>query len=163
MAVQHRLVQCPPDRVWDVLCDGDRYTEWVVGTYDSRQEDDRWPQEGSALRYRLKLGPWTFDGRTIVRIHEPPRRLELEAKAGPHASARIAIELVPWGGETLVVLDEHPLRGRGWTFHHAAIDAVSQIRHRSMLARLARTCEEHAGAAAEGDAGAGAAGAGAHA
>ncbi|MEU6864264.1 SRPBCC family protein [Streptomyces sp. NPDC046876] len=142
MAVQHRLVRCRPDRVWEVLADGSRYASWVVGTHDAREEDGRWPQEGAGLRYRIKLGPFAYDGRTVVRIHRPPQRLELEAMAGGHASARIAIEVLPWGAETLVVLDEHPLRGRGCSVHHAAVDAVAQLRHRSMLARLARVCED---------------------
>ncbi|MCB5183304.1 SRPBCC family protein [Streptomyces antimicrobicus] len=144
MAVQHRLVGTRPERVWEVLADGDRYARWVLGTHRSREADGRWPQEGSELRYRIKVGPFTYDGTTVVRVCEPPQRLELEAKMGD-AGARIAIEVRPWGPEeTLLVLDEHPLRGRGWSFHHAAIDAVAQLRHRVMLARLARECEDGA-------------------
>ncbi|MCB5166504.1 SRPBCC family protein [Streptomyces bambusae] len=145
MAVQHRLVRCRPERVWEVLRDGSSYATWVVGTYASQPEDDRWPEVGSALRYRLRLGPFSYRGRTVVRVHEPPDRLEMEAMAGGGAAgARIAIEVRPWGADTLVILDEHPLRGRGWTFHNAAIDALAQLRHRLLLARLARTCEEPA-------------------
>ncbi|RSS48811.1 SRPBCC family protein [Streptomyces sp. WAC07061] len=142
MALQHRLVRARPDRVWAVLENAGCYERWVVGTHLSRPADDRWPEEGSVLRYQVKAGPFRYEGETVVRVHEPPDRLELEARAGDHASARIAIEVRPWGDETLVVLDEHPLRGRGWTFHHAAIDAVAQWRHRAMLARLARVCED---------------------
>ncbi|EFL19317.1 SRPBCC family protein [Streptomyces sp. C] len=142
MAVQHRLVRTRPDRVWAVLEDADCYAEWVVGTHLSRATDPRWPQEGSALTYQVKAGPFTYEGETVVRVHEPPDRLELEARAGDHVSARIAIQVRPWGEETLVILDEHPLRGRGWTFHNAAIDAVAQWRHRAMLARLAGVCED---------------------
>ncbi|MEU3724930.1 SRPBCC family protein [Streptomyces sp. NPDC031705] len=142
MAVQHRLVRCRPARVWEVLGEGSGYDRWVVGTHDAREEDGSWPREGAALRYRLKLGPVSYDGRTVVRVHQPPDRLELEAiAAGGRASARIAFDIRPWGEDTLVILDEHPLRGRGWNFHHAAIDAVAQVRNRLMLSRLARTCE----------------------
>ncbi|MGW5347695.1 SRPBCC family protein [Streptomyces sp. HUAS TT3] len=141
MAVQHRLVPCPPERVWQVLSDGNRYAKWVVGAHSAREADDRWPLEGAVLKYQVKLGPLRYEGETVVRVNEAPDRLELEAVAGD-ASARIAIEVRPWGGETLVVVDEHPLRGRGWSFHHAAIDAVAQLRHRLLLARLARECED---------------------
>ncbi|MEU7556678.1 SRPBCC family protein, partial [Streptomyces sp. NPDC044571] len=127
MAVQHRLVRCRPDRVWEVLRDGSRYADWVVGTHDSWEDDGRWPQEGAALRYRIKMGPWRYEGRTIVRAYEPPHRLELEAMAAGRVSARIAIEVRPWGEYTLIILDEHPLRGRGNNFHLAAIDAVAQV------------------------------------
>ena len=35
MAVRHRLIRVSPDEVWDVLADGNRYAEWVVGTSES--------------------------------------------------------------------------------------------------------------------------------
>lgn len=141
MAVMHRLVHQPPSRVWDVLSDGDRYATWVVGTQDAWEEKSEWPREGATLGYRLKLGPWSYEGTTVVRICEPQRRLEMEAMAGKVGSARIAIELLPWGEETLVIVDEHPLRGRNNSMHNAAIDAVVHLRHRSMLRRLARAAE----------------------
>ncbi|MFH7598728.1 SRPBCC family protein [Streptomyces racemochromogenes] len=141
MAVQHRLVRARPARVWEVLEDGNRYARWVVGTHDSTEAHGRWPQEGSTLRYRVRLGPLHYEGETVVRVNEAPDRLELEAVAG-NSSARIAFEVRPWGSDTLVVMDEHPLRGRGWSFHHAAVDAVAQVRHRLLLARLARECED---------------------
>ncbi|MER6218156.1 SRPBCC family protein [Streptomyces sp. NPDC001674] len=141
MALQHRLVRATPERVWEVLEDGDRYAKWVVGAHRSQEADGRWPLEGSRLNYQIKLGPLVYRGETVVRVNEAPDRLELEAVAG-RASARIAFEVRPWGEDTLVVVDEHPLRGRGWSFHHAAVDAVAQVRHRLLLARLARQCED---------------------
>ncbi len=62
---------------------------------------------GAELGYVLKLGPKSYRGRTTSRICEPGRRLELEAKTDL-GSARIAFRLVPWGGDTLVIVDEHP-------------------------------------------------------
>ncbi|MFE1382442.1 SRPBCC family protein [Streptomyces sp. NPDC058740] len=146
MAVQHRLVRARPERVWEVLADGDRYARWVVGTHASREAGGQWPQEGSALRYEIKLGPLRYRGETVVRVSEEPERLELEAVAGEF-SARIAFDVRPWGQDTLVVMDEHPLRGRGRSFHHAAVDAVAQLRHRLLLGRLARECEDGDGRA----------------
>ena len=34
-------------------------------------------------------------------------RLELEARALPYASVRISIEILPWGDESVVIIDEH--------------------------------------------------------
>lgn len=147
MAVQHRLVRCRPERVWEVLRDGSKYAEWVVGTDDSWEGDDGWPREGAELCYRVRIGPWSYEGRTVVRAYDPPNRLELEAMVGHHASARIAIEVRPWGEDTLIILDEHPLRGRGYNAHHAVVDAFVHVRHRMMLARFARVVE------ADGDTG----------
>ncbi|MEU3948797.1 SRPBCC family protein [Streptomyces sp. NPDC029526] len=142
MAVRHRLIKTDPRTVWEVLSDGSRYAEWVVGTATTEPERGRWPELGSAIRYQVRLGPLSLTNRTVVRRCEPGNDLELEAKAGPLGSARIAIALKPWGDHTLVVVDEHPLRGMGGAVHNTAVEALIQLRHRSMLARLADICEE---------------------
>lgn len=141
MAVRHRLIRRPPAEVWAVLADGSRYGDWVVGPDSSREAGSDWPELGSSIEYAVRLGPWTGTGRTTVRDIDPPRRIELEADSGRLGTARIAIEVRPWGRETLVIVDEHPLRGPGAALHNAALDALLQLRHRSMLARLADTVE----------------------
>ncbi|MFD7004146.1 hypothetical protein ACFWA5_50015, partial [Streptomyces mirabilis] len=62
-------------------------------------------------------------------------------------TARIAMELRPWGEHTLIVLDEHPLRGTGGALHNGLLDAAQHVRHRAMLGRLARLCEGDEGPA----------------
>ncbi|MFF3453993.1 SRPBCC family protein [Streptomyces sp. NPDC002730] len=142
MAVRHRLITKPPMAVWGVLEDGSRYADWVVGTSESRPVDDHWPELNSQIEYTVRLGPWTAVGRTIVRRVERPRQLELEVDSGPLGTARIAIEIRPWGADALVILDEHPLRGPGGALHNSLIDALLQVRHRSMLSRLADVVEQ---------------------
>nr|WP_322975153.1 SRPBCC family protein [Peterkaempfera bronchialis] len=133
----------PPEAVWAVLSDGSRYAEWVVGTAETREADPGWPRVGSQIQYSVRLGLCTLHNRTVVRVCEPPGRLELEALAGPLGTARIAIQVEPWGeGETLVVVDEHPLRGPGSRMHVAPVELLIQVRHRKMLARLARVVEQ---------------------
>ncbi|HEX5566519.1 MAG TPA: SRPBCC family protein [Streptomyces sp.] len=136
MAVRHVLVKTSPDRVWDVLSDADRYQQWVVGTRSTRRAEGEWPKVGTALRYEIGVGPVNFQGHTVVRICEPPSRLELEASAGRLGSARIAISVRPWGDDTLITMDEHPLRGTVARLHTAPMDAALQLRHRLMLSRL---------------------------
>ncbi|MFI2301836.1 SRPBCC family protein [Actinacidiphila glaucinigra] len=143
MAVRHRLVGGAPEEVWAVLADGTRYGDWVVGPSSSRHGEGDWPAVGSSLEYTVPLGPVKLTGETIVRICRPPLQLELEAFSGWLGSARIAIELRPWGAGTLVIVDEHPLRGPGGLLHNAALDALLQLRHRSMLGRLAEAVESH--------------------
>lgn len=145
MAVHHQLIRRPPDAVWSVLGDRDRYCEWVVGTEDSEPAHGNWPEVGSALRYTVRVGPWTLHGRTVVRRCEQPRILELEAESGPLGTARIAIDVRPWGDDTLVIVDEHPLTGIGGTLHNAALDAFLVVRHRRMLSRLADVVESSGG------------------
>ncbi|MFG2303619.1 SRPBCC family protein [Actinacidiphila glaucinigra] len=143
MAIRHRLVRGAPQDVWAVLADGTRYGEWVVGPSSSRRKDGHWPEVGSSLEYTVLLGPLELTGRTVVRICRPSEQLELEALSGWLGSARIAFELRPWGEDTLVIVDEHPLRGPGGLLHNAALDALLQLRHRSMLGRLAEAVESH--------------------
>jgi hypothetical protein len=130
--------------VWDVLADGHRYAEWVVGASESHPVRGQWPRTGAAIRYEVRLGPMRLNNETTVRYCEEGSRLELEANAGPLGTARIAIELRPWGEHCLVIVDEHPLRGAGGRVHNVGFEALIQLRHRAMLARLARLCEAEA-------------------
>ncbi|HET6860770.1 MAG TPA: SRPBCC family protein [Streptomyces sp.] len=145
MAVRHQLIRRPPEAVWEVLADSSRYADWVVGTSQTRPKGSDWPEVGASLAYTVRLGPWTAQGETTVRLSERPRVLELEADSGPLGTARIAIEIRPWGEHTLVIVDEHPLRGLGGALHNTAVDAALQLRHRSMLARLAKVVEKSPG------------------
>ena len=151
MAVQNQLIRRPPPAVWAVLEDGNRYADWVVGTDRSRPGEGEWPRLGSTIDYTVRIGPWTVGGHTVVRRYEPPQWLELEAYSGPLGTARIAVEVRPWGADTLVILDEHPLRGPGGALHNVALDVLIQLRHRSMLGRLANLVETTRGDPAPAD------------
>jgi uncharacterized protein YndB with AHSA1/START domain len=138
MAELNVLAKTTPDQVWRVLADGYLYDEWVVGTKEVVGVDRAWPAVGARLRYRFGVGPLNFDGDTVVRICEPRERLELEAHAMPIGTARIAIRLLPWADETLVFIDEHPLRGPGARVHNAVSEVVMRLRLGQMLRNLAR-------------------------
>ncbi len=100
MAARHHLIDRAPSAVWAVL-EGERlYGTWVVGTSESRREQGDWPEPGSSIAYSVRLGPREFTGRTVVRRIEKPRTLE--AEAGPLGSARIALDIRPWGDKALV-------------------------------------------------------------
>ncbi|MFF1273224.1 SRPBCC family protein [Streptomyces marokkonensis] len=144
MAVRHRLIKASPRSVWTVLEDGTRYAEWVVGTSSSEPVRGHWPELGSAIAYEVRFGPVRLSNETVVRRCAPGEALELEAKAGPLGTARIALEVRPWGDHCLVIVDEHPLRGAGGKLHNVAVEGLIQVRHRAMLARLARICEAEA-------------------
>ncbi|PPS78415.1 SRPBCC family protein [Streptomyces sp. MH60] len=145
MAVRHRLIQATPEAVWDVLADGDLYVEWVVGPSEVTPKNGQWPEVGATIAYEVRLGPLRLNNETVVRRCVPGSELELEAKAGRLGTARIAVELRPWGEQCLVIVDEHPLRGPGGLLHNVGVEALIQVRHRAMLARLANLCESQAG------------------
>ncbi|WP_330456358.1 SRPBCC family protein [Streptomyces sp. NBC_00820] len=152
MAVRHQLIERAPTALWTVLKDPSRFADWVVGTSNSAPREGRWPELGSSLTYTVKLGRKKAEGFTVVRRYEPPRYLELEAHAGEE-SARIAFDILPWGDDTLVIVDEHPLRGLSGSLHNTVLDALIQIRHRKMLSRLAQLVEEEAAASRPANAG----------
>ncbi|MEU2676004.1 SRPBCC family protein [Streptomyces sp. NPDC007107] len=144
MAIRHQLIHQPPSVLWSVLEQPEQYGKWVVGTHDSRLLAGRWPEVGSAIEYTLRLGPKDVRGRTTVRRLERPRALELEVDSGFLGTARIAFDIRPWGEETLLLIDEHPLQGLGGALHNVALEAVLQIRHRAMLGRLAAVVDTEA-------------------
>ena len=138
MARNRRLILSSPSEVWSLLADGSRYGEWVTGTQRVLTVDPHWPDVGARLRVRVGVGPVTLDDDVVVRICEPGRRLELEARAEPFGAARIAMRLIPWGEHTLFVIDGHPLRGPGTRMHGLPVDYVVAIRNGMMLTKLAR-------------------------
>jgi hypothetical protein len=142
MASVNVLVRRPPEQVWDVLCDGRAYASWVLGTREVRAVDDGFPAVGTAIHYTVGWGPLALRGTTTVRVAEQGRLLGLEADAGLLGTARIVIELNPWGQDTVVVLDEHPLTGTGAWLHNPVTDVVSLVRQEPMMRRLARLVEE---------------------
>jgi uncharacterized protein YndB with AHSA1/START domain len=142
MAVWHQLIERSPGQVWAVLADPGQYSRWVVGVADSQPGRGAWPEMGAELGYRVVFGPWSGNGRTTVRRCEPPAILELEADSGRLGTARIAFDVRPWGEQdSLVIVDEHPLRGPAGALHNVALDLMIQLRHRSMLGRLAALVE----------------------
>ncbi|MEE1736612.1 SRPBCC family protein [Streptomyces sp. BE147] len=146
MARNRRLILSSPSEVWGLLSDGHRYGEWVTGTRRVLAADPHWPEVGARLRVRVGAGPLTLDDTCVVRICEPQRRLELEAKAEPFGAARIAMNLIPWSENTLFVLDWHPLRGPGTRLHGLPVDYLVAVRNGMMLTKLARIAvREHAG------------------
>lgn len=141
VAVRNVLVSAPPKDVWAVLADGWSYDQWVVGTKDIRQVDPSWPAEGSSLGYTVGFGPFVLEDRTTVRIAEPMHRLELEASAWPLGTARISIDVLAWGGDSVVVIDEHPLRGPGWHLQNPLLEVALSLRNRRMVHHLAQLAE----------------------
>jgi uncharacterized protein YndB with AHSA1/START domain len=67
-------IEAPPEQVFAVLSDPERYPGWVVGAADTIKFDDEFPAPGSSFRHRVGLGPFTLSDRTWVVELDPPRR-----------------------------------------------------------------------------------------
>ena len=142
MAVLNALIERSPEAVWAVLEDGYTYADWVVGTQQIHSDDPDWPAVGTSIHYQVGLGPITFDDVTTVRRVEFKHELELEARAGWLGSARISFDVRPWGKNTLVIIDEHPLSGPGVRWHNTLVEVLLRFRNRRMLRKLSEAVEE---------------------
>ena len=134
-------IEAPPEDVFAVLADPERYVEWVVGTTDTDGVDAEWPAPGARLRYRVGLGPVAFSDVTeVVEVHVP-RRLVLRARMQPFGTTAIELALTPEEGGTTLVLREEPASGLVRATHTRLTDAVLGRRNEAALARLRRLVE----------------------
>jgi uncharacterized protein YndB with AHSA1/START domain len=106
VARNQRLIPASPERVFAVLADPSSYAHWVVGSDVVRDADPDWPAVGSRFDHRVGWGPLKVNDHTEVLACDPPRRLELHAKARPLGTARVVLELERRGGGTLVTMVE---------------------------------------------------------
>jgi uncharacterized protein YndB with AHSA1/START domain len=106
MARNQRLIPAPPEHVFAVLSDPESYAHWVVGSDSIRDADAGWPAVGTRFHHRVGWGPLKVNDHTEVIASDPPRRLELHAKARPLGTASVVLELEPQDGGTLVTMTE---------------------------------------------------------
>lgn len=107
MTETSRVVATTPDRVFAVLADGWAYASWVVGAAHIRDVDAGWPAVGTRIHH--KIGPWPFQikDQTVVRVVDPDRYLELDARMWPVGAAVISLRLEEVSaGRTLVRMRE---------------------------------------------------------
>jgi uncharacterized protein YndB with AHSA1/START domain len=145
--VRERVVPAPPERVWPLVEDPDRYGAWF--TFAERVE----VLEGTGLGRRQRLhGRWGRKRSEIdqtVTSYEPGRRLawrhdreRLDGKPAPRfaSETEFSVELTPRDGGTLVRLRSRQVpasRPRGIAMKLFGIGQVAGNMERS-LERLAR-------------------------
>ncbi len=106
MARNERLIAASPERIFAVLSDPDAYGHWVVGSDIIRDADDGWPAVGTRFHHRVGFGPLKVNDHTEVLAADPPRCLQLKAKARPLGTARVTLTLERRGAGTLVTMVE---------------------------------------------------------
>jgi uncharacterized protein YndB with AHSA1/START domain len=106
MARNERLIAASPERIFSVLSDPASYAHWVVGSDTIRDADAGWPAVGTCIHHRVGWGPIKINDNTEVLAVDPPRRLQLKAKARPLGTARVTLELERRGAGTLVTMIE---------------------------------------------------------
>lgn len=107
MARNQRVMPVPPERVFAVLADPDAYGHWVVGSDTIRDADAAFPAVGTRFHHRVGFGPIKVNDHTEVLAVDPPRLLQLRARARPLGTAKVTLTLEPRGpAHTLVTIVE---------------------------------------------------------
>ena len=140
MAVQRRL-NCSPEQVFAVLCDGWTYPVWVVGASRMRSVDEGWPTPGTKLHHSFGVWPLLINDTTEVLELESDRRLVLEARGWPVGTARVEITVEAAGGGALVSIAEDISDGPAGLVPQPVRVAGIDIRNHETLRRLALLAE----------------------
>ncbi len=142
MATVDRRVQASRDRVWDVLCEGWTYSNWVVGTSHMRAVEREWPGVGSRLFHASGVWPLVTRDETQVEQSVPATTLTLIARGRPFGEARVRIELADGGADgCTITMHETPVSGPGKWLHNPATEALLIRRNVEALDRLAALVE----------------------
>jgi NAD(P)-dependent dehydrogenase (short-subunit alcohol dehydrogenase family)/uncharacterized protein YndB with AHSA1/START domain len=143
MARNRVHIEAPPERVFSVLSVPERYPEWIVGAAAVVRTEGDFPAPGSRFWHRVGPRRLALYDQTEVRAVEPPRRIELKAKARPLGTADVVIELAARAGGTDVLLVETPGdRLSALVVANRLGEAALRIRNAESLARLKRIVEE---------------------
>ncbi|MCW3844176.1 SRPBCC family protein [Micromonospora yasonensis] len=137
MAIVEKVIDAPPERVFDVLADGWTYSDWVVGTAHVRDVDATWPRAGSRLHHRAGPWPLSLQDTSTVLACEAPHRLVLRAGIWPAGEAKVAFTLDPLPGDrTRVIIGEEFVAGPLHWIRNKLNDLVLHQRNRETLNRL---------------------------
>lgn len=150
MARNEAIVQATPDEVFAVLADGWAYVDWVVGCQKIRSVDPGFPAVGKAFHHRVGLvGPVSLPDNSEVLVCEPGRKLVLQARARPMGTARVALELEPFGQGTRIIMDETAGdRLTRFTSLNPLVEPLVKLRNVESLRRLKVLAEKRHFAAA---------------
>ena len=138
MSTNRRFIPAPPETIWQVLADPASYAHWVVGSKRIRDADPSWPAPGSRFHHTVGFGPFTVDDHTESLAYDPPRRLELRAKARPLGLAKVTLELEPADGGTVVRITENPTGVQRPLALFPPLQLLAKLRNAESLARIER-------------------------
>ena len=99
------MVPAPPDQVFGLISETNRYSEWVTGT-EAVTRTDGPASEGSTYdEVNPILGPWKANTHWRVVEHEPPRRTVHSTGDIPLSSHfEVVMEVAPEGDASRVTM-----------------------------------------------------------
>jgi NAD(P)-dependent dehydrogenase (short-subunit alcohol dehydrogenase family) len=140
--VVSREVSAPDSAVWQVLCDGWTYANWVVGASRVRKVDAEWPAPQSRIHHAVGPWPLLIQDHTVSLHEVPERELALHARGWPLGEARVVIALEPTGEERcLITISEDATAGPGLLAPRRLRQALIAPRNKESLYRLALIAE----------------------
>jgi hypothetical protein len=131
-----------PHEVFELVRNGWRYAEWVVGTKRIRAVDEDWPEVGSRFHHAVGLGPLTIRDVSEVCEIEQDRRIVLLVRVWPAGRGRVTIEVEPAPEGCRISLDEVPVEGLAEKLDGPVLEATAYLRNKESLRRLKRAVEE---------------------
>jgi uncharacterized protein YndB with AHSA1/START domain len=132
----------PPDAVFAVLADGERYADWVVGAKKIRSVDPSWPEPGATFRHTVGIGPLEIKDSSTVQAVEPGRSITLKVRARPAGTARVAIVLAAAeDGGTDIRMEEEAIGGVASVIDNPLQRLLLKGRNVEALRRLAQIAE----------------------
>jgi hypothetical protein len=146
VSTTRRRIPQPPAAVYELLADGWRYADWVVGAKRIRAVDPTWPKPGSQFHHTLGMGPLTLRDATEMVAYDPGGPVVLKARGWPAGAARVTItaEPLPDGGSE-VTMDEEPIEGPAVRLRNPGLDALLHLRNVESLRRLEAALRSKAG------------------
>lgn len=112
-------LDAPPDRVFDLMADHERYPDWVAIVEESRLVEGDRVEAGAVYEEESDLGPFRSTSRWEVTEFEPPRR-QVHVGELPFGPVELTITFEPDGDggtrlEHVVELTAFPrVRPLGW-------------------------------------------------
>jgi len=110
------LVPAPPEDVWTLITDYERYPEWVPQTTETQvvRDDGQVKEVSLRLDFRFSIAKKTL--RYVLRYHEhPPSRVDFSLVEGDLSQAEGSWQIVPTDGGSLVFYSTlTDLESMGW-------------------------------------------------
>ena len=143
MARNSVLIDASPETVFDVIDDGWRYADWVVGAAKIRGVDEAFPAVGSSIHHQVvsKIPVLSVRDRTVVLTRERPHRIELEARAWPFGEALVVLTVEAVAEGSRVTIHETPLAPSALRRAAPLLDPLIHLRNTESMRRFKRVVE----------------------
>jgi hypothetical protein len=141
MSTNVRRMDCPPEKVFEVLADGWVFPTWVVGASRMRDVDVAWPNEGAHLKHSFGVWPLLINDQTTMLEWDPPRHAVMKPAGWPLGEAIVTIDVRPRGDGCVVRIRERAVRGPGSYIPTPLLDVILHARNVETLNRLAYIAE----------------------